>query len=276
MNIAFSAIVALAIVLPGLITVRLRRRKSDYPIPPPPPWSIEAAAVILAATVLHTGACALVEFLAYCGIISVHINLDSVLMLMVGKYGENDSAFAATISSVTQFPGYVVSYFLGLCVFASCIAIEYGSAFDEYFRKRMFDSDPEDRIWEKFFTPDESYSTVVSVVVELGGTAYLYLGLLESVHFDQSGRQLDRLALSDVYRRNLLDDRPPVGAQDDRVEDPQAKSNMDRFYRIHGDMFILRYAEVKTLNVQYLTSETGKATDNEEAIIAPRSSEADD
>ncbi|MBT2794785.1 hypothetical protein [Paraburkholderia strydomiana] len=59
--------------------------------------------------------------------------------------------------------------------------------------------------------------------------------------------ELDRLLLVQAQRRKL---------DNDRVYDDDAQRYADdpkRFYPIAGDVFVLRYEEIKTLNVSYLT-----------------------
>ncbi len=94
--------------------------------------------------------------------------------------------------------------------------------------------------WEKG-APD---GVIIATTHELAGKGYLYLGLLKDFHLDDEGN-LDRLILTSVGRRNINTDKthPHEGTQ-------------KRFYPVDGDCLILKYSEIKTLNVQYLKIES--------------------
>ncbi|WP_115533951.1 hypothetical protein [Trinickia dinghuensis] len=86
----------------------------------------------------------------------------------------------------------------------------------------------------------------VAAVVEYKEGSYLYTGLLDGYEVNEQG-QLDRLLLLKAQRRRFEHDREYDAAaqmyQDDKT----------RFYPIGGDVFVLRYDDVKTLNVTYLS-----------------------
>jgi hypothetical protein len=71
----------------------------------------------------------------------------------------------------------------------------------------------------------------------------LYVGVLDDFFFDSDGN-LDRLILQNVARRPLSADKNKAG--------PEIGTTDERFYDIDGDSFVLRYQDVKTLNVQYV------------------------
>ena len=90
---------------------------------------------------------------------------------------------------------------------------------------------------------------MISAIVEVAKDAVLYVGVLDDFFFDSDGN-LDRLILQSVARRPLSADKntaPPEGAASD-----------ERFYDIDGDSFVLRYQDVKTLNVQYVKLTTSE------------------
>lgn len=87
----------------------------------------------------------------------------------------------------------------------------------------------------------------VSALVDIGGEAILFTGLLQNFYLDPEG-QLDRVVLSQVMRRPLAADKGSTG-------------EAQRFYPVDGDYFVLRYCDAITLNVEYitLTTEPGSA-----------------
>ena len=88
----------------------------------------------------------------------------------------------------------------------------------------------------------------VSAVVDHSKDSYLYRGIVEDWTFDGEGN-LETIALSNAHRRLMSQDRPQA-----HTEQPGAQIPPDsRYYRIHGDLLVLRYAEIKTLNLDYFT-----------------------
>lgn len=103
----------------------------------------------------------------------------------------------------------------------------------------------------------------ISTVVNISGSAYLYVGFLAEFFLDQNG-QLDRLVLEQVIRRPLAADKATesAGRQSTQVaeaaigsEEPAgaAADMWDRFYPVDGDCFVIRYNEATTLNIRYVT-----------------------
>lgn len=85
---------------------------------------------------------------------------------------------------------------------------------------------------------------VVAATIELANKGYLYLGVLDSFGFDNDGK-LDYLILSSAARRDIGQDKPST--ENDESD--------GRFYTIDGDSLVLKYDQIKTLNIQYLKIE---------------------
>lgn len=84
---------------------------------------------------------------------------------------------------------------------------------------------------------------IVAAVVELSEGSYIYTGVLMDYEVNAQG-ELDRLLLVQAQRRPLQSDRQPA--------DNGYIDTGNRFYPIAGDVFVLRYMEIKTLNISYL------------------------
>lgn len=84
---------------------------------------------------------------------------------------------------------------------------------------------------------------MISAIIEVAKDAVLYVGVLDDFFFDSEGK-LDRLILQGVVRRPLSADK--------NTASPDAAAGDERFYDVDGDSFVLRYEDVKTLNVQYV------------------------
>lgn len=92
-----------------------------------------------------------------------------------------------------------------------------------------------------------SDGTVVAAVVEFKAEgSYLYQGMMLDYEVNEAG-DLDRLLLVQTQRRKLTSDRAYDAAMNQHEEDT------NRFYLIAGDVFVLRYDEIRTLNVTYLS-----------------------
>lgn len=82
--------------------------------------------------------------------------------------------------------------------------------------------------------------------MELKEAFYLYRGALKAWFFDRRGN-LERIFLKEVLRRKLGEDCPssvPYSPPQPGVD--------ERYYSVEGSHLVLRYSEIKTLNVEYL------------------------
>ncbi|TFW16640.1 hypothetical protein E4L96_15965 [Massilia arenosa] len=87
----------------------------------------------------------------------------------------------------------------------------------------------------------------VSAIVEVGKEPILYVGGLDDFFFAADG-QLDRIVLQQVVRRPLSSDKPAAVSHCGNAEEAES----GRFYPIDGDYLVIRYSDVKTLNVQFI------------------------
>jgi hypothetical protein len=87
----------------------------------------------------------------------------------------------------------------------------------------------------------------LSAVVDHSSGSYLYRGIVSDFTFDRDGK-LDTIVLADAHRRRLVDDREEEAAPRAAVG-PSAPDQ--RYYEIRGDFLVLRYDELRTLNLDY-------------------------
>lgn len=113
---------------------------------------------------------------------------------------------------------------------------------------RVFTADQSERDFasiRQFIDSDDIDFIFVSVVIEQGGGPILYWGDLTDFFFDTNGA-LESIVLQSAQRRRFNSD-------EDRQEGGAATPVDDeRFYPIRGDYLVIRYADVKTLNLEYL------------------------
>lgn len=130
---------------------------------------------------------------------------------------------------------------------------------------RIFAIDQLERDFESiqaFIESDDLDFVFVSVVIEQGDGPILYWGTLSDFFFDANG-VLESIVLEDAQRRRLNSE------EDDVDSDAATPVNDDRFYPIRGNYLVIRYADVKTLNLEYLRielpeEETGDGTESED------------
>lgn len=86
----------------------------------------------------------------------------------------------------------------------------------------------------------------LNVVVEYKEATYIYRGLL--LHYILSKDGLDRIYMSNVYRRRLDKDDCPDPK-------PETLDQDNRYYFIPGEFFVLPFSQIKNLNVEYFSIE---------------------
>lgn len=257
MNLALPALVVFVLLLPGFVArsriKRAERLSLDYS-----PFGQVVSEAVAWSIVLHLLWIVLTDLI---GLREVRPAV--VLRLFSADLGSQGKA----IEAVALEAAWVALYFGSLLVFSYLMPIgvraliirlrldRVGSRFSGVLR---FSGAP----WyyllsgADFEAGDVPDFIVVSAIVDVAGTPYLYIGVLEDYFLNEEGG-LDRLILQQVMRRPLSCDKLP--------EDKGR--NLARFYPIDGDYFVLRYSEAITLNVEYvkLASSTAEGSRRSEA-----------
>lgn len=163
---------------------------------------------------------------------------------------QRETALVAIIADVAnQFPR-IVLYFFSLYIFAAA----FGSLLRYIVVKFKFDRNAIIGPFVKFDTPwyylfsgyHEAFDVdgvVVSAIVEIDKTGYIYTGLLKEYFFAPDGT-LERIVIEMAMRRPLSCNKT---SDENNIEE-----RFERFYKIDGDYFVLRYCEIKTLNIEFL------------------------
>jgi hypothetical protein len=188
--------------------------------------------------VLHAGGLIVISL---CGL---SMKLGEILNLLNG--GKENIAFSnISISIVVCYFAalYVIAYGLGF-LFRRCVK-KYNLERFKFFRI--------DNPWVYLFIglnwkEDQSKPDGVKIAatIEIAGDSYLYMGVLEDFYFNKEGN-LDRLVLGQASRRILQHDKGKAKEQ-------------ERFYPINGHYFVLKYSEIKSLNIEYfnVSEDTGE------------------
>lgn len=267
MNLAFSALIIFFLLLPGAILLYTYSRGPwwlDYASIGKPAASLPSyldpaggiAYTVFGSFVLHA------IWIALWLSLGAQINLDAAMMLFLNSFGENDKYFESAIQSVTHYTGPIALYFVSLCILAAIIG--WGSHYEV--RRRALDRKKPlfrfNNYWHYLLSgeilefPDHAHlrlkiddidGTYLSGIVELNGKSYLYRGIVGDFTFDKSG-QLDKITLFLAHRRLLDNDRKP---DEEHTPDPITGGDK-RYYPIVGQFFILKYSELKTINIEYI------------------------
>ena len=249
MNLAFPAVLIVVLLLPGFLARYWYRKGSwEYPI------HVESFAEgvfkgVVSASVLHAlwvfGTQRLGE----------SVDFYAVLVLLSAGTGED---LKRALNAATAEPGKVFLYFFTLYVASPLIgwlchyAVRH-LRLDLKFPFLRYDNDWHYVLTGEFLGFSDQRPTrnievafvQVSLVTEVGGDPILVTGNLEEFFFDREGK-LDRLVLSNAYRRSIRKDREDGAEQ-------RALAKDKRFYRIQGNYFVIPYAEIKNLNVGFWT-----------------------
>lgn len=252
MNFAFPAIFILLLVLPGVVC-RYWYRKGNWKHPlTVEPIVEETAKSVLLALILHA------LWIGVVGVVGYPPDLRAAFTLMVGHA---DAAFEQAVAVALATPGAVFAYFTSVYI-ASGLAgygahrVVRGLKLDHKYRLFRFDNP-----WYYLFSgelgdfpenadegDDERFNSglvYLAAVMQQGNGNYLYYGQIESFEFDRLGN-LDRIMLRYAVRRKLEDDRG-----DEAYQSPYDDA---RYYTIgegSDDFLVLRYADLRTLNVEY-------------------------
>ncbi len=275
MNFAFPALFILLLILPGILLRLGYFRGLELDGGWKTPFTIQSLGDEIAWSSVFSGALHVVWVYGW-----IHfnrpLNLANAMTLLVAPTGNGGGDLLKNaIFQTTQDAGEVCLYFSSFVVFAYCLGLGAHwfvrrNGLDLRFKPLQFDNPwfyilsgefisplpPENWFhWRPRWWPagrkEHADLVQISAVVKQGSDMYIYIGSLMDYEFDRTG-QLDRLVLSETSRRLLSRDKRSQGNV------PKEGNNDDRFYPIESRFFIIRYADICTLNVIYLLlQETG-------------------
>lgn len=238
MNVAFPALLIFLLILPGLIFNSTFYKIENTPLTYVPFTSktIISAVVTL---ILHTlGLLILTYFTNH------PLNAWPLLTLISGAQGKEYSAVLSSLnmSQILFFALYLlIIYFLAfICGYAvRSLIVKW-----RWDRLSVFEIDsPWYYLFKGYDWEDGNPGGVqIAAILEMGGSCFLYVGILEKFFLNVDGN-IDRLVLTNAMRREIKNDKKPNESETDLLK---------RFYPIDGNYFVLKYSEVKNLNVQFL------------------------
>ncbi|MGF6735746.1 hypothetical protein OKW50_007919 [Paraburkholderia youngii] len=248
MNVAFPAVLLFLVVLPGFLFRQFFQRNEVRTFDHTPFSSVVLKALLCAAFFNAVVALGVHAF-------GYEIELGDVIRLLVGGASAL-SDLNGRLPWLNAHPEAGAGYFALTSAVALAAALVWRAAVQGWELDRVGNPFARfvrgDAPWYYLFSgldhpkEDAIDGATVAAVVEFKEGSYLYTGVLDSYEVSADG-QLDRLFLVQAQRRELGKDREYDSENNKYVEDKT------RFYPIAGDVFVLRYEEIKTLNVTYFS-----------------------
>ncbi|WP_240223200.1 hypothetical protein [Rheinheimera hassiensis] len=231
MNFAVPAILIFILLLPGFIFLNAFEKSENTELERKP-FQASSAGAFAVALVLQVFFCNAVNAL-----VEIDINL-FIKVLMAVKL--TDAELISISKNYVLIAGYFISSFV--------VAFLLG----KLLQKLLLELNPYKSSAFSFDTPwyyelkgkiseaESAQLIKVSCMQDCKDGTVFYYGYLQDFYLNKSG-QLDRLVLSDVYRRKI---------ESDETEDHT--SNNARFYKIKGDRLVIKYEHILNLNIEYL------------------------
>lgn len=180
-------------------------------------------------------------------------------MLLMGHFGKDERELSLAVKAVTDYPVWIAGYFV-LTMFVAGVAGKLSNCYDKKSAITFCLADHRELAmdeWGAFFNRGADTDALVTAVVEMGGKAYLFLGVLHQLHFDPTTAALDRIELVTVAKRPIEKPFNVTNAAEGQKwlwaeEAGDAGESLQKYEQVFGNQFILRMSEIKTLNVVYL------------------------
>lgn len=253
MNIAFPALILFLIALPGVL-LRYTYSRGLWRSPRSLGRATEEVVYGMTLAIFLHGL-----WIALSDMLGMKVDLEAVVYFMSGSYGyqqEFNKNAALIANSLYAILGYFGTLFVFSVVagFATHGLVRSSKA-DRKFKWLRFKNP-----WYYLLTAEiteflghgvsrQIDGVVICAIIKLDGENYLYRGLVRDFYYDRHG-DLDRIILQMPHRRRLDADQHREKQETADCED--FKASDERFYRIKGDFFVIKYQNIVTLNVEYI------------------------
>ena len=231
MNIAFPAFLILLLILPGFIFLSAHERKENTAIERKP-FDVSSAIALFFALLIHF----ILLSVFSCFDLAPDYALLFKLALGLKTLTYDLKAIEDHIVAIALYLllSFSLPYLLGKVT--QWVRFSFNPYKDSCF---SFDTPWYYELKGKLSDVHDPQIIQLTCLQDLSEGTYLYYGVLEDFYLDREG-QLDRVVLSDVFRRKLTHD------ESDK-DTPQ-----NRFYEIKGDRLVLKYADIRNINIEYL------------------------
>lgn len=264
MNFATPAVLLVLVFLPGVLarSAYLRGRWESHPF---------KTASIVEEVAYGAGLSLLFHYtwMCLCLKLGSSVNLKAFLTLAYGP-GTGNDGFEAAKSEVAANWQLALTYFVSLYA-AALISGQVAHRvirwwkLDLKFQPFRFAHD-----WFYLFSSERlqfknrigdrpNVFTLVALLIEQSGSAYIYRGVLDGFFYDEDG-QLDRILLQDPYRATLeelekieLDTAKELKGKDAATIDKMTQEKLSSCFKpIDGTYMVLFASDVRNINIKYL------------------------
>jgi len=243
-NIALTTLVIFLLAIPGYIA-RSAYLTDDFTRDVlPTNLTNEIALAILYSLPFHFLGVTFVTHLYLNGYVATNVNFDVLFRLLAGEYGKDSADFSRLTNNLYEHVHRIAIYFILILFTALSCGI--------VLRKIVWNYKLDVRIptlfryrnkWLYLLTAreqldlDEPHITVVDALMELGHENQLYRGMVVGFISNDAG-ELEDLYLGDVFRGRFL-------------ESATGEKEL-AWHEVPGDSFVLKYREIKNLNISFL------------------------
>jgi hypothetical protein len=233
MNIAFPAFFILALIIPGFIFLNSYEKVENTTIEKKP-FDVSSSLAFFYALMLHAFLITVMTLLT-----DTVVNYEICLKLLTGTKTLPAADLAIVKDSALPIFLYFASAYLLSFIFGKLVQKVIFALNPYKSSKYAFDTPWYYELKGKLSETQNAQLIKISCLVDSNDGAFLYYGVLEDFYLDSSGK-LNRLVLSGAMRRAL---------NQDESSEPDTSA---RFYEIKGDRLILKYEDVKNVNIEYL------------------------
>lgn len=245
MNLAFQALAIFALALPGIILKNSYRNGFFWDRPrQQSPIAEEVAYSLLLACALHS---------VYAPIVNRYwpIDLNAVVILLLGQYGKDGEHLAGTVAALTIYPGRIFGYFVVLYAASGALGLaahgvvrrlrlDLKSRFFRFNHQWHYLLHGEIANFPESNVEVRSFDFIsIACVVDTDAGSFLYVGVLDAFYFNKGG-ELDLLVLTGAMRRPI-----------DTSKEDASGAKPDYFF-IDAEYLYLKYSDVKNVSIRYV------------------------
>lgn len=238
MNIAFPAIFALALVIPGFVFLHAFYRTESTSIDSKP-FDFSFAVALMLAFCLHAFYIFTLPALypdSFSPLPAWKIDYSVCIKLLTGNELTDEQ-----IDNLKTYIFPIGLYFFSLYALAFVAGKISQKAFLKIFPYKSsllsFDTPWYYELKGNLSSAQDAQIIKLSCLEDFVDGSYLYYGVLEDFYLKNDG-QLDRIVLSNVSRRKLVED--------------DLDDDTERFYQIKGDRLVFWCDRIKNINIEYL------------------------
>jgi hypothetical protein len=248
MNIAFSSILILSTLIPGIIF-----RKTYYSEEFSKQYFKASFFGVLSSTLIPT----IIFQIIFILIFSFKIDFEIILKILRGTIDEsvieniasyhwNILSYFLLLSIVSAFLGYLSKKIIRYTKFDRKIKIfRFQNSWHYILKGEIFDF-PKANI-NLFNDEVEDIELIfIDALLEVNGQAIIYDGILVDYELSQNSSGLETISIKSAKRRCLTNDRIK------NIDSSEySTSNKDDYYPINGHLLVLKYSDLKNLNFTY-------------------------